>query len=71
MSRIDRLGDQVTALKDDIMVNMEMASHVQTAGESTRQEMRGLGEVVTSMQRQIRRLQARMDEADKERDTRQ
>jgi len=33
--------------------------------------MRGLGEVVTSMQRQIRRLQARMDEADKERDTRQ
>jgi hypothetical protein len=57
MSRMDRLQDGLTAIRDDIAVNFGTAEHVRRANDSTRDELRALGDVVNGMLRQIQRLQ--------------
>ena len=58
MARMDRLQDSITAIRDDIGVNMGAADRAVEANDHTRAEVRSLGEVVTAMGRQIQRLQA-------------
>ena len=58
MDRIDRLQNAVTAIQDDIGVNMGRSDAVARAGQNTRDELRALNEVVAGMGRQIHRLQA-------------
>ena len=62
MERMDRLGDQVTSIREDITVNMESVDQVRRAGDATKEELRALGNVVYAMNRQVRRLQAQVDE---------
>jgi methyl-accepting chemotaxis protein len=57
MSRMDRLQDGLTAIRDDIAVNFGTVEHVRRANDSTRDELRALGDVVNGMLRQIQRLQ--------------
>jgi len=40
MSRMDRLQDGLTAIRDDIAVNFGTAEHVRRANDSTRDELR-------------------------------
>lgn len=57
MARMDRLQDAITAIRDDIAVNLGTADQVRRANDNTRDELRALSEVVTTMLRQIQRLQ--------------
>jgi hypothetical protein len=58
MARMDRIQNDVTALRDDIAVGFAAADHVRRMHDNTREEGRGLGDVISAMQRQIQRLQA-------------
>lgn len=62
MARLDRMQDSITAIRDDIGVNMGAADNAKEAAHSTRKELRGLSEMVTAMQRQIMRLQTQVRE---------
>jgi len=57
MSRMDRIQDAITAIRDDIGVTHATAERAREANEGTRNELRALSEVVSGMQRQIQRLQ--------------
>jgi predicted nucleic acid-binding Zn-ribbon protein len=57
MDRMDRLEDKLTAIRDDISVNLGAITHDREALESTRRDMRGLRERVDLMWRQIKRLE--------------
>ncbi len=57
MERIDRLQNAVTLIPDDIAVNFGSSSAVKLANDTTREELRALGDVVSAMHRQIQRLQ--------------
>ena len=56
MARMDRLQDSLTAIRDDISTNYGTAEAAQRANDNTRTELRALSEVVSSLVRQIRRL---------------
>ena len=56
MAGMDRLQDSLTAIRDDISTNYGTAEAAQRANDNTRTELRALGEVVSSLVRQIRRL---------------
>ncbi len=66
MSRMDRLQDAVTSIRDDIAVNSRnsrcefvgTADYVRRANDNTRDELRALSEVQTAMLKQIQRLQS-------------
>lgn len=62
MARLDRLQDSITAIRDDITVNMGAADNAKEAALSTRRELRGLSEMTSAMRRQIERLQTQMRE---------
>ena len=62
MARLDRHEERLTAIRDDITVAMGRTGHVDRLNNNTRDEVRSLSEVVTAMQKQIMRLQTRMDE---------
>ena len=62
MSRMDRLQNTLTGIRDDIGVNMGRADRAHEAADNTRAELRTLGEVVTGMGRQIQRLQTAVRE---------
>jgi phage shock protein A len=57
MARMDRLDNAITAIRDDITVNMARADRAHEVADSTRSELRLLGEQVNAMERQIQRLQ--------------
>lgn len=58
---LDRTAAKLDGIHDDITVNMEAASWSKRSGDMARDDVRALGNVVEAMQRQIRRLQARLD----------
>jgi peptidoglycan hydrolase CwlO-like protein len=62
MARMDRLQDTLTSIRDDIIVNMGRADRAHEAADSTRAELRALGEQVNAMTRQITRLQTQVRE---------
>ena len=62
MGRMDRLQDSLTSIRDDIGVNMGRADRAHVAADNTRTELRALGEIVTTMGRQIQRLQTAVRE---------
>ena len=62
MERVDRLGNAVTLIRDDIAVNMGAVDAVERANENTRADVRTLGEQVSVMWKQIKQLQSEMRE---------
>jgi len=60
IERIDRLQDQITAIRDDISVNIGAADTVRRANDNTRADLRTLNEQVNIMWRQIKTLEARV-----------
>ncbi|WP_428489012.1 hypothetical protein [Rhodopila sp.] len=56
MARMDRFQDSLTAIRDDISTNYGIADAAQRANDNTRLELRALGDVVSGLVRQIRRL---------------
>jgi len=62
MSRMERLENRLTEIRDDIGVNMGAVDQAHRATDSTRDELRLLGEQVTIMYRQIKRLETRVNE---------
>ena len=62
MGRMDRLQDSLTALRDDIGVNMGRADAAVRANASTREDVRGLEEQFGLMWRKIRHLENRVRE---------
>ena len=62
MARMDRLGDQITSIREDITVNMGAVDSVRTANEGTKAELRASGEMVFTMHCKMRRLQSQVEE---------
>jgi hypothetical protein len=58
MARLDGHGNALTAIRDDIAVNMGATEQAMRVNEHTRDELRGLNDILSAMQRQIRRLNA-------------
>lgn len=52
----ERLSNQLTAIRDDIAVNMAATEQAVRVNDNTRDELRGLAKVLHIMQRQIHRL---------------
>ncbi len=57
MDRIDRLQDALTLQKDDLVVNYGAADRAEKIARAAQEETRALGDIVTPMIRQIRRVQ--------------
>lgn len=57
MERIDRLQDAVTAIRDDIAVNMGAADAMQKANDNTRELVRLQGEQLSIMWEQLKQAQ--------------
>jgi gamma-glutamylcyclotransferase (GGCT)/AIG2-like uncharacterized protein YtfP len=64
MDRIDRLQNTVTAIQDDIAVNIGAVDAARLANENTRDDLPALREQVSVMWRQLKAVQARVDEID-------
>ena len=64
MGRMDRLQDAVTAIRDDIGVNMGAADAAMRVNDNTRADLRSLQEQVMVMWRQLKAVQARVREID-------
>jgi hypothetical protein len=62
MARMDQVRDALTEVRDDIAVNMARAIRRTKRPIRTRQDTRLLSEQVATMERQIRRLEARVRE---------
>jgi hypothetical protein len=62
MGRMDRLQDSLTAIRDDIGVNMGRADAAVRVNASTREDVRGLEEQFGLMWRKIRHLENRVRE---------
>ena len=60
MSRMDRMQDTVTEIRDDIGVAMGAADAMQRANDNTRELVRLQGEQMTIMFRQIKRLEEKV-----------
>ena len=63
MSRLDRQQDLLTAIRDDIGVNMAATVRVQKGGSETRQDMAQLSEQVSLIHRRLMQLEERVDRA--------
>ena len=57
MGRMDRLQDALTIQRDELVVNYGAAERAERLARAAQDEVRVLGEMVTPMVRQIRRLQ--------------
>jgi hypothetical protein len=57
MGRMDRLQDTLTIQRDELVVNYGAAERAERLARAAQDEVRVLGEMVTPMVRQIRRLQ--------------
>ncbi|HME26241.1 MAG TPA: hypothetical protein VKI44_33760 [Acetobacteraceae bacterium] len=57
MGRMDRLGDDITRIRDDIGVNMGRAERAIEVADHTREELRSLGSEVAAMWRKVNRLE--------------
>jgi hypothetical protein len=62
----ERLIKQLSAIRDDIAVNLASTERAVRVNDNTRDEMRGLNEILTAMQRQIRRLNSVVFSDDKD-----
>ena len=62
MDRMDRLQDEVTALRADVTVNFGRTHKAEMVADNTRSEMRALSGVVNAMQKQIQHLQTEVRE---------
>jgi len=60
MARLDRVGDELSAIRDDIAVNLGTADQVRRANDNTRDELLALVDQVAGMMRQILRLQTEL-----------
>jgi hypothetical protein len=60
MGRMDKLSDEVTAIRGDIRVNFGALESVRKANDNTREELRALNDVVAQMNRQILHLGERV-----------
>ena len=58
MARMDRLGDDIGRIRDDIGVNMGRADRAIEAAGHTREELRSLGSEVAAMWRKVNRLES-------------
>jgi regulator of replication initiation timing len=58
MERMDRLDNQVTGIRDDIIVNMGRVDHVDEALINTRGDVQHLFREMSVMWRQVKRLQS-------------
>ena len=58
--RFDRLENRVTEMRDDIEVAMGSTEAVQRVNDTTRADLRTLGEQVSIMWKQIKRLEGRV-----------
>jgi phage shock protein A len=61
MARLDRHEDALSAIRDDIAVNMGRADRAQDAAENTRHELRALGDQVNAMYRKMKHAESRID----------
>ena len=62
MARMDRLQDGITAIRDDIAVNIGAVEAGRRANDNTRDDLRTLNEQVSVMWKQLKRLQTDMRE---------
>jgi hypothetical protein len=58
MDRIDRLQDTITTVRDEDAFNFGAAERAERIALDTREEVRAMGEQISAMVRQIRRLQS-------------
>jgi hypothetical protein len=66
MARLDRHGDELSAIHEDIIVNFGATDHVRRGNLNTREELRLLGDQVNAMTRQILRLQTEVRDLKRE-----
>lgn len=57
MARMERLGDEIGRIRDDIGVNMGRAERAIEAADHTRDELRSLGSEIAAMWRKVNRLE--------------
>lgn len=62
MARMDGLANRLTAIQDDIAVNFGASENVRRANDHTRDELRAMGDMVASIERQVLRLRSEMDD---------
>jgi len=62
MARLDRVQDSVTAVRDDVGVNLAQSERAHEAIADTRAEVRSLGQQVAVAFRRIRQLEERVRE---------
>ena len=63
VARLDRMQDGITDIRDDIAVNFGTAAAARRApNDNTRDEVRARHDLITTMQRQIQRLQTQVRE---------
>ena len=60
VGRMDKLSDEITAIRGDIRVNFGASESVRKANDNTREELRALNDVVAQMNRQILHLGERL-----------
>lgn len=60
MARMDRLQDKLSGVTDDLTVNYSAAEQSERMARNAMEETRGLAEIVSAMQRQIRRISAKV-----------
>ena len=66
MARMDRLQDEMTAVRDDITVNIGAGEHNKKVNDNTRELLRILESQVNIMWRQLKNLEAKVREANGE-----
>ena len=64
MERIDRLQNTVTSTRDDITVNMGAVDAARLVNDNTRDDVKQMREQMSVMWRQLKAVQARVDEID-------
>nr|WP_294517188.1 hypothetical protein [uncultured Rhodopila sp.] len=62
MERIDRLQNAVTAIQDDIAVNMGAVDSARHVNDNTREDLKQMREQMSVMWRQLKAVQVRVDE---------
>jgi uncharacterized coiled-coil DUF342 family protein len=62
MARMDRLQDDISAIRDDALVNMRRADRTEDRANAVDERVTILAGEVTAMQRQIQRLQSKVRE---------
>ena len=58
----EHVGNKLTEIRDDITVAMGTADQVRRVHDNTRDEVRGLHELLSIMQKQILRLEAQVSD---------